>query len=87
MSKAKHNPFATDDKDMFIRVSDSGIDLWLIAFDGLSVVYFGDETTPYLRVEDAIAWHEKEHVVNQAAVDALKECLSKFRAGKWQASA
>jgi hypothetical protein len=45
---------------LFVRAEWSGIHPLVIACDGLTLTYFGWEDGPYLDVEIAAAWHEKE---------------------------
>jgi len=53
-------PFAEHDGVFFVTIAASGIHYLIPLIDGMRVVHFGKETKPYLRLDDAIAWHEKE---------------------------
>lgn len=89
MSK-KSTIFVTDkhDRHLFVEAQSSGIPMIIIAIDGMKVVFFGKQKTPYLYVIDVIEWHQKEIASGTASKDAsqllkcMKQILEKFQKGK-----
>lgn len=50
-----------NNNQLYVRVADSAISAIVVAIDGLSMVVFpSSPKTPYLLVDDVIAWHTKE---------------------------
>jgi hypothetical protein len=90
MSKKKPTPIVTDREGqyLFVEMQSSGIHPLVLACHGISLIFFGNEEQAYLRVEDAIAWHEKElreshgQSGSTEICTALRDILSKFKAGK-----
>ena len=91
MSRKKRTPFAIDrdGEDLYVELGWSAIHPMVIACDGLSLIYFGDDLSrPYLRVADVIDWHDRElrdshgHSGSAVARDALREALQKFKEGR-----
>jgi hypothetical protein len=75
-------------KELFAILASTGIH-WLSAFnDGLTLVYFGLRDGPYVRVEEAVAWHERELQESRGLcgdgelLAAMRLALTKFRAGE-----
>lgn len=56
-------PIVVDRHDVaFIKLAYSGISLFAVGHDGLDMAHWGDpeNTGYYLRLDDVIAWHERE---------------------------
>lgn len=50
-----------DKKKAYVRLDCTGISFWVVLVDGITLSYFTQmPEVPYLPVEAAIAWHEKE---------------------------
>lgn len=62
MSKKRmpKNILAECDGIIYLRVEASGIHPLIFFSDGLTVARFGKEKFVYIKLDDAIAWHEKE---------------------------
>ena len=76
-----------DGTRIFIKAASSGIHPTVFLIDGLPVTCFGRETTPYIGVAEALAWHRKELAdTGKEAVpriiEALAGVLAKFEAGE-----
>ncbi len=89
MSKKKQPVmFASTETEIFIKLKYACIHPLCIFSDGVPVVTFGKDKTMYLRVTDAINWHEKELQEsrggsgNPKALEKLREVLGNFQAGK-----
>ncbi len=86
----KSTPFVTDkdDKTLFIKLKYSGIHPLVVAYDGISLIFFGKGKTAYLTVEDAANWHEKElrdtrgRSGNQEVLALLRKALADFQEGR-----
>lgn len=61
MAKSK-TPFAVNKEGdtLYVKLKYSGIHPLVAMFDGISLTHFGNEKTAYLKVQQAINWHEKE---------------------------
>lgn len=87
---AKKIPYAIDKngEHLFVRAEHCCINHLVMAVDGMSLTFFGNEKTPYIRVTEAIAWHEKElresHGVSgsKQALEAFQSALKNFEEGK-----
>jgi hypothetical protein len=82
-------PFAVSrDGEHFIDAECSGIHPLVIQIDGLPLIYFGDEQTAYMRVQDVIDWHRKEIkesaglTGNPRIIRYLTTAMEKLQAGK-----
>lgn len=79
-------PFAVDKdgKNLYVQVKFCGIHHLVVMTDGMPITFFGNEKTPYLLVQQAIDWHEKELKVTQGksgnaqVLSKLKEILDAF---------
>ena len=62
---------------LFIKAKEAGMPFLCLMIDGIAISYFGNEKTPYITVDQAINWHEKElpHCKN----DNSKDCLEALR--------
>jgi len=70
----------TPDGGVFIRIRDSGIDPLILTIDGLSVFTFTETKSLYLRMEDVIAWYEKEASLTRSGRGPqLLAAAAKFR--------
>ena len=80
MNTKKNKPHAPkfavhsrDGKDeFFIHVNESGINLMCLMFDAPELTWFGKSDGPYLTVDQAIAWYEKES--RHAQGEELERC-------------
>lgn len=80
-----------DKTDLWIKSRETGIERVVAAADALPMTYFGDGgSTPYMKVRDVIAWHERELAASngrrgfQQIADALKVALAKFESGEFR---
>ncbi len=82
----KRTPFVIDrdGKELFVEMRYSGIHPLVVMVDGLTLIFFGSGKKAYLRVEDAIRWHEKElkdthgQSGNRVTLEALQKALATF---------
>jgi hypothetical protein len=82
-------PFAVDKdgNDLFVKSNYSGIHPFVVSIDHLTIYQFGKRQTPFLKVSDCVAWHNKElressgKSGNKKAMDALQKALTMFRSG------
>src|SRR5262245_52277442 len=85
----KRTPFAIDQdgKELFIKLKYAGIHPMVVLCDGLSLIYFGRQKTPYLRVRDAADWHAKElrdsrgKSGNREVLELFRKALADFARG------
>ncbi len=76
-----------DRTELYLKADAAGIHPLVLLYDGLPYTTFEDDPTLFVRVADAIAWHEKELTDtrgssgNRKVADALTDILAKFRAG------
>ena len=83
-SKAGKNTYVTNEADgkLYIEARSSGISQLCFLLDGLPYVTFGKGKTPYITVEDAIKWHEKELTYEpnnddrKKAIELLKNAIA-----------
>ena len=75
-------PFVECEGALYIAIRASGIHPLIPYFDGMSVSTFGKGKTVYLKLDDAIAWHEKELTQSRGASGSKQtlENLKKARA-------
>lgn len=59
----------------YIRVKDSGIRLLFAMHDGLTLVLFGKEKEPHMRLADALEWHRNELPCTRGKKRELTETL------------
>lgn len=84
--------FAEHNGELFIKTKAAGIHPLVLCCDGLPLCMFGKSKTPYIKVKDAIVWHEKELAQTRGAsgckttLEALKSALDKFNRGEWHDS-
>jgi hypothetical protein len=75
-------------KEIFVQLRASGIDPLVAMIDCLPLTFFGKGKTPYLRVQTALEWFEKEIQYGvevekkQMAITAYRRILEHFAAGK-----
>jgi len=60
MKKQPKDLFARCEGMNFVRLDYSGISFLIACIDGLSTYHFEDSKYSYVKVDDVIAWHEKE---------------------------
>jgi len=60
VSKSKHSPYVQHEGKIYVEAKYSGISTIVIMIDGFAISTFGKGKTPYLLLDDAIRWHEKE---------------------------
>jgi hypothetical protein len=76
----------SDGDVLTVDVKYCGIHFLVICYDGLTLYY--DKKKPYMAVEAAIAWHEKElresqgRSGNAKVLEALRLALENFKSGK-----
>jgi hypothetical protein len=58
--KKKKSPFAESEGKLFVKAASAGMHFLCLMIDGIRISYFGKAKTPYLHIDDAIRWHEKE---------------------------
>jgi hypothetical protein len=77
-----------DGQRLFVRLRSSCIPPPWVPEDGMPAVHFDEEDTPYLAVEEVLAWFERESEAcpaderYRAAVAAYRRVLEKFAAGE-----
>jgi len=87
---ATKTPYAIDKdgNDLYVKLKYSGIDHLIVMFDGISITFFGKQKTSYLKVIDAISWHEKElrdsydQSGSELVLVALRSALKNFEGGE-----
>lgn len=88
---AKRSPvmFAVgNDNVPLIKLKYSMIHPLIIFTDGIAIIYFKGQKTPYLKVQDVIDWHEKEYADSGGqsgspeAAKRLRDFLDKFQRGE-----
>jgi hypothetical protein len=91
MAKRKKRPLLVTDREgkrIFVPLSHSAIHPLVALCDALTFVYFGKKGGPYLDVQTALDWHEKElrdscgRSGSREAVDAFRKILDSFKAGE-----
>lgn len=68
--KAKKSPFLEYDGELYVKVKYAGMHYLSLIVDCVPISLFGK--TPYLKIDDAIQWHEKEI---EATGGAWKRCF------------
>ena len=85
---SKKTPFAVHGTTLFVKLRYVGISHLIILLDGISLTYFGKGKTAYLKVSQAISWHEKELFESNGKsgsskiLEALKMAESIFNEGR-----
>jgi len=81
-------PLAVDnDNTLYVRDTHTGISPLVRMIDDIPMIRFGKEKYFYYRVDDIIAWHEKElaetngHSGNRKVFNALVAIREKHQAG------
>jgi hypothetical protein len=88
VKRKKPTELATDRecRNLYIKARSTGIDPLIFHTDGIPVTFFGNEPTPYVKIETVISWHEKEMAsgssVDSQILAALRKILNQFREGK-----
>jgi hypothetical protein len=58
--KSKRSPYVRHEGKIYVEARYSGISVLVVMVSGLAISTFGKSATPYLLLDDAIRWHEKE---------------------------
>lgn len=66
-------------KTLFVWADDCAINPLAMMWEGMEWHYFGGDDGPWVKVEDAAAWHEKEG--NRDVAEAMRVCIARFAAG------
>ena len=88
---AMKTPFASTESCLYVKLKYSGIHFLVASCDGLPLIRFGNEKTLYIKVSDAINWHEKElketrgQSGSEETLSSLRKAMTFFEEGKVQA--
>ena len=62
MPKKQPTILAEKNGQFYIKLAASGIHQLAVFADAMPITFFGKEEIPYLKIEEAIDWHQKEIV-------------------------
>jgi len=75
--------FAVRDGELHVASEGTGISPLVMILDGLRLVGWRGERQLYMRVADALAWHEREgRPRNAVAAAALRDAMGRFGRGE-----
>lgn len=81
--KKKSTPFAECEGELYVKAEYAGMHFLCLMYDGIEVAFFGGNKTPYLKIDNAIQWHENEIKATDGKwgrkfLDALLEAKKNF---------
>jgi len=79
----KRTPYAECEGKLYIKAKYAGMHILCLMCDGIPITLLGKSKSPYLHIDDAIQWHEKEIEATNGAwkrkfLDALLEAKRNF---------
>lgn len=56
----KRTPYAECEGKLYIKAIYAGMHIISLMIDGIPITFLGESKSPYLHIDEAIQWHEKE---------------------------
>ena len=87
----KTAPYAECNGELYIKAKYAGMDSLCLIIDGITITHLGRSKVPWLNIDVAIQWHEKEIEATNGAwdrgvLDVLIETKRKFESEKLSAT-
>lgn len=82
----KSSPYAECNGEIYVKAKYAGMDFCCLIIDGITITHLGKSKVPWLSIDVAIQWHEKEIEAREGrwdrrVLDALIEAKRKFKEG------
>jgi len=83
----KTSPYAECNGELYIKAKCAGMDFLCLIIDGITITHLGRSKVPWLSIDSAIQWHEKEIEAtkgdwDRGVLDVLIETKRKFESEK-----